>query len=73
MADECAWNPDDQLAEEEGSHYDLGVDEDTGRLEHHCSRCGADMPASGEFCQVCAIETGGGEVPSDDDADPHEY
>lgn len=38
------------------------VDAGSGKLEHHCSRCGAAIEGSDEFCQVCAVETSGGEV-----------
>ncbi len=35
----------------------------TGQLESHCSQCGVDIEGSAEFCQVCAIEASGGDVP----------
>jgi len=42
------------------------VDAGSGRLERHCSQCGALIEGSHEFCQVCAIESSGGEAPDDD-------
>ena len=42
------------------------MDAGSGQLEEHCSQCGALIEGSHEFCQVCAIESSGGEVPEDD-------
>jgi len=36
------------------------VVDDHGRLEAHCTQCGATMDASSEFCSVCAAEVSGG-------------
>jgi hypothetical protein len=49
-----------------GSTEEPGVDAGSGKLEHHCSQCGSLIEGSDEFCQVCAIESSGGEVPDDD-------
>jgi hypothetical protein len=49
------------------SPLEPAVDADSGRLERHCSRCGADVPAGEEFCQICAIEASGGELPPPDE------
>ena len=46
-----------------GTSEEPGVDAGTGQLESHCSQCGVDIEGSAEFCQVCAIEASGGEVP----------
>jgi len=46
-----------------GSTEEPGVDAGTGRLEHHCSQCGALIEGSHEFCQACALEASGGEAP----------
>ncbi len=43
------------------------MDAQSGHLEQHCSQCGALIEGSDEFCQVCAIESSGGELPADDD------
>ena len=43
-----------------------GVDAGSGQLERHCSQCGALIEGSHEFCQTCAIQASGGEVPDDD-------
>jgi len=48
-----------------GSDEEPGVDADSGRLEKHCSRCGADISGADEFCQVCALEVSGGEPPEE--------
>ncbi len=48
-----------------GSTEEPAVDAGTGKLELHCSQCGAMIHGSHEFCQVCAIEASGGEVPAD--------
>ncbi len=45
-----------------GSTEEPGVDAATGKLERHCSQCGAVIEGSDEFCQVCAIEASGGEA-----------
>jgi hypothetical protein len=49
-----------------GSTEEPGVDAGSGHLEQHCSQCGSLIGGSDEFCQVCAIESSGGEVPEDD-------
>ena len=49
-----------------GSTEEPGVDAGSGHLEQHCSQCGALIGGSDEFCQVCAIESSGGEVPDDE-------
>ena len=46
-----------------GSTEEPGVDAGSGKLEQHCSQCGALIHGSHEFCQVCAIESSGGEAP----------
>lgn len=46
-----------------GSDLEPAVDAGTGRLEVHCSQCGAVIEGSHEFCQVCALEASGGELP----------
>ncbi|NLE21320.1 MAG: endopeptidase La [Actinobacteria bacterium] len=46
-----------------GSTEEPGVDAGSGTLEKHCSQCGGLIEGSDEFCQVCAIEYSGGEVP----------
>jgi ATP-dependent Lon protease len=51
-----------------GSTEEPGVDAGSGTLERHCSQCGALIEGSHEFCQVCAIEASGGELPEDDQA-----
>jgi ATP-dependent Lon protease len=51
-----------------GSTEEPGVDAGSGTLEMHCSQCGALIEGSHEFCQVCAIESSGGELPEDDRA-----
>ena len=51
-----------------GSILEPAVDVGSGRLEHHCSQCGVAIEGSQEFCQVCAIEAGGGDAPPTDDA-----
>jgi ATP-dependent Lon protease len=51
-----------------GSVEEPGVDAGSGRLEQHCSQCGSQIESSDEFCQVCAIEFSGGEVPDDEKA-----
>lgn len=38
----------------------------SGKLEHHCSQCGAVIEGSDEYCQLCAIETSGGEKSADE-------
>jgi hypothetical protein len=43
-----------------GSTEEPAVDAGSGRLEHHCSQCGSAIEGSHEFCQVCAVEAGGG-------------
>jgi hypothetical protein len=45
------------------SSLEPGVDAGTGKLELHCSQCGALVEGSHEFCQVCALEASGGELP----------
>ena len=47
-----------------GSDLEPAVDAGGGRLEQHCSQCGVAIEGSHEFCQVCAIEASGGDVPS---------
>ena len=49
-----------------GSTVEPGVDAASGKLEAHCSQCGSLIEGSHEFCQACAIESSGGEVPDDD-------
>jgi hypothetical protein len=51
-----------------GSSREPGVDAGSGYLERHCSQCGVDIEGSDEFCQVCAIEASGGELPQEDAA-----
>jgi hypothetical protein len=51
-----------------GSTEEPGVDAGSGQLEHHCSQCGSLIEGSDDFCQVCAIEYSGGEVPDDEKA-----
>lgn len=46
-----------------GSTEEPGVDAGTGRLEFHCSQCGALVEGSDHLCQVCALEASGGELP----------
>jgi hypothetical protein len=48
-----------------GSPLEPAVDAQTGKLEPHCSRCGIDISGGDEFCQVCALEASGGELPPD--------
>ena len=43
------------------------MDAGSGKLEKHCSQCGALLASSDHFCQVCAIEYSGGEAPEEDD------
>ena len=52
-----------------GSTEEPGVDAGSGKLEQHCSQCGSLIEGSDEFCQVCAIEYSGGEVPEQDATD----
>lgn len=40
------------------------VDTASGRLEKHCSECGALIESSDELCQACALEVSGGEPPA---------
>ena len=49
-----------------GSTEEPGVDAGSGKLEQHCSQCGSLIEGSDDFCQVCAIESSGGEVPDDE-------
>lgn len=49
------------------SPLEPAVDAETGKLELSCSRCGADVAPGEEFCQICALEMSGGEVPSTDE------
>jgi hypothetical protein len=51
-----------------GSSEEPGVDAGTGKLEAHCSACGTTIEGSDEFCQVCAIESSGGELPPEEPA-----
>jgi len=46
-----------------GSTQKPAVDAGSGKLEVHCSQCGSAIESSDEFCQVCAIESSGGEAP----------
>jgi predicted amidophosphoribosyltransferase len=48
-----------------GSTLEPGVDAGHGTLERHCSQCGAVIEGSHEFCQVCALEASGGELPAE--------
>lgn len=50
-----------------GSTLEPGVDARNGQLEQHCSQCGSLIEGSHEFCQVCALESSGGEPPSEND------
>ncbi|MEZ5126686.1 MAG: hypothetical protein R2826_10690 [Thermoleophilia bacterium] len=53
-----------------GSPLEPAIDAASGKLEWHCSICGISVSPGEEFCQVCAIEASGGEVPDDlEDAD----
>jgi hypothetical protein len=49
------------------SPLEPAIDAETGRLEEHCSRCGADISSADELCHICAIEMAGGELPPEDD------
>ncbi len=49
------------------SPLEPAVDAASGELEPHCSRCGAGVSAGEEFCQICAIEASGGELPPPDE------
>ena len=51
-----------------GSNLEPAVDAGGGRLEAHCSQGGVGIESSDEFCQVCAIEASGDEVPPAGDA-----
>jgi predicted amidophosphoribosyltransferase len=51
-----------------GSPLEPAVDARSGQLERHCSQCGALIEGSHEFCQVCALEASGGELPPEEDA-----
>jgi hypothetical protein len=51
-----------------GSTEEPGVDAGSGTLEQHCSQCGSLIEGSADFCQICAIEYSGGEVPEDEEA-----
>ena len=51
-----------------GSDLEPAVDAGGGRLEQHCSQCGVGIDGSHEFCQACAIEASGGDVPPAADA-----
>ena len=69
MADVDAWKAAaDPLAppvaphEHEASETPT-VDAASGLLEKHCSACGALIEGSDEFCQACAVEVSGGEMP----------
>lgn len=57
---------DDHHHQTPGSTEEPGVDAGSGKLERHCSQCGALLGSSEEFCQVCAIEHSGGEAPDED-------
>jgi len=48
--------------------FEPAVDAVGGRLEQHCSQCGVGIEGSDEFCQVCAVEASGGDVPPTEDA-----
>jgi hypothetical protein len=50
-----------------GSTEEPGVDAGSGKLERHCSQCGALIEGSHEFCQTCALEASGGEDPLADE------
>jgi hypothetical protein len=52
-----------------GSSFEPAVDAGSGRLEVHCSQCGSLIEGSHEFCQVCALEASGGELPPESGAD----
>jgi hypothetical protein len=49
-----------------GSVREPGIDTATGRLEEHCSQCGAVIESSTGFCQACARQTGDDEPPPPD-------
>jgi len=51
-----------------GSDLEPAVDADGGQLEKHCSQCGVGIEGSDEFCQVCAVEASGSDVPPTEDA-----
>jgi len=48
------------------------VDAASGRLEKHCSACGALIEGSDEFCQACALEVSGGQPPAAEPPAPEE-
>lgn len=50
-----------------GSPLEPAVDARTGKLEPHCSSCGASLLPGEDFCRVCALEADGGESPLDDE------
>jgi hypothetical protein len=58
---------DDHDHQTPGTSLEPGVDAGSGTLERHCSQCGAVIEGSHEFCQVCALEASGGELPPDAD------
>jgi len=70
MADVDAWKAAaDPLAPPVASHEHAAsetptVDAASGRLEKHCSACGALIEGSDEFCQACALEVSGGQPPA---------
>jgi hypothetical protein len=67
-ADPLAAQPPSPPAAEPHVHQERGapatpsVDGASGRLEKHCSQCGALIGGSEEFCQACALEVSGGET-----------
>jgi RNA polymerase subunit RPABC4/transcription elongation factor Spt4 len=59
---------DDHDHQTPGAGLEPGVDAGSGRLEEHCSQCGSLIEGSHEFCQVCALEASGGELPPEADS-----
>jgi hypothetical protein len=60
-------HPDHHHHQTPHSPLEPAVDAETGRLEINCSRCGAGVSPGEEFCQICALEMSGGELPADDE------
>jgi hypothetical protein len=46
------------------------VDAASGKIERHCSQCGAVIEGSDEFCQACAVEVSGGDHVHAEDGEP---
>lgn len=57
----------DHVHQTPASPLEPAVDAGSGRLEWHCSRCGASISAGEEFCHICAVEASGGELPPPDE------